>query len=207
MGNSIDTSNKTYSSSTESKSSTVANAAKEILGKDDFLKLLVTELSNQDPLSPMDNKDMITQMAQFSTVEQMNNMSSAMEKLGSGFTSLFQHSLLSQGAAMIGKYVAGMNTEGNAIVEGFVESVQWLDGNPQLVIKLADGKYSAIDMNEIISVSDEPTVPDPETVPEPGAEDPGTVPGTEDDKSPEGTGESNEPTVPNTGGTGHEMKV
>lgn len=185
MGNSIDTSYKTNSSPTGSKSSTVADAAQEILGKDDFLKLLVTELSNQDPLSPMDNKDMITQMAQFSTVEQMNNMSSAMEQLGSGFTSLFQHSLLSQGASMIGKYVAGMNTEGEAIVEGIVESVQWLDGNPQLVIQLADGKYSAIEMNEIISVSDAPAAPDPETDLEPGAQDPGTVPGQEDDESGE----------------------
>ncbi|TWH60085.1 flagellar basal-body rod modification protein FlgD [Desulfitobacterium sp. LBE] len=161
MGNTIDTNYSKYSSTSESKqSSAVSDATKEVLGKDDFLKLLVAELTNQDPLSPMDNKDMITQMAQFSSLEQMNNMSKSMENLLSAFGALFQNSLLSQGAAMIGKYVAGLNTEGK-IVEGLVQSVQWLDGNPQLVVLLDDGNYSAIEMNEIISVSDEPKLPDP----------------------------------------------
>lgn len=200
MGNTVDGNYKTYSSSSESKSSAVSNAAKEVLGKDDFLKLLVTELTNQDPLSPMDNKDMITQMAQFSSLEQMNNMASSMEKLSNGFASMFQHSLLSQGSAMIGKYVAGMNTEGNAIVEGVVESVQWLDGNPQLVIKLADGKYSAIEMNELISVSDGPTKPDSNPDPDP---DPDPVEG----EDPEGQADSTVPKVPDTGESDTEMQV
>lgn len=161
MGNTIDTNYSKYFSTSESKQkNAVSDATKEVLGKDDFLKLLVTELTNQDPLSPMDNKDMITQMAQFSSLEQMNNMSKSMENLVGAFGALFQNSLLSQGAAMIGKYVAGLNTEGK-IVEGLAQSVQWLDGNPQLVVLLDDGKYSAIEMNEIISVSDEPKLPDP----------------------------------------------
>ncbi len=44
------------------------------LGKDSFLKLMMTQLQHQDPLSPMDNKDFIAQMAQFSSVEQMANI-------------------------------------------------------------------------------------------------------------------------------------
>lgn len=55
-----------------------ANAA---LGKDDFLRLLVTQLQNQDPLNPMDNSQFVAQTAQFSSLEQLQNMNKALEKL------------------------------------------------------------------------------------------------------------------------------
>jgi flagellar basal-body rod modification protein FlgD len=45
------------------------------LGKDEFLQLLITKLQNQDPLKPMDDEDFIAQLAQFSSLEQMNNIS------------------------------------------------------------------------------------------------------------------------------------
>ena len=51
------------------------------LGKDAFLKILITQLQNQDPTSPMDDKEFIAQMAQFSSLEQMQNMTKAMENL------------------------------------------------------------------------------------------------------------------------------
>lgn len=51
------------------------------LGKDAFLKLLITQLQNQDPTNPMDDRDFIAQMAQFSSLEQMQNMTKTMESL------------------------------------------------------------------------------------------------------------------------------
>jgi len=205
MGNTVDTYYRSHSTSQSQsqKSSTVSDAAKNILGKDAFLKLLVTELTNQDPLSPMDNKDMISQMAQFSSLEQMTNLVSSMDNLGNGLSALFQHFLLNQGASMIGKYVAGLDADGKSIVEGYVESVQWLDGNPELVVKLGDGKYTTISMNELISVANEPKVPDTNKPDEPNEPDTG------DSDTEVGSVEENDtqPTVPDNGENNTQMNV
>jgi flagellar basal-body rod modification protein FlgD len=75
------------------------------LGKDDFLHLLVTKLQNQDPMKPMEDEGFIAQLAQFSSLEQMNNISD-------GITNLNKYSLLqmqsmtnASAANLIGKEV------------------------------------------------------------------------------------------------------
>ncbi len=77
--------------------------AKNVMGKEDFLRLLVTELKNQDPLNPLDSKETVAQLAQFSELEAIMNMSTAMDRVGDMQKSL----LYAQAASLVGKKVEG----------------------------------------------------------------------------------------------------
>jgi len=54
---------------------------KQVMDKDDFLKILITQLQNQDPTAPMEDREFIAQMAQFSSLEQMTNLTQNVERL------------------------------------------------------------------------------------------------------------------------------
>jgi len=75
--------------------------AGSILGKDDFLKLLVTQLRHQDPLSPVDQNEFISQTAQFTSLEELQNIRKALEvqQTASDIASL------SQAAGFVGRQV------------------------------------------------------------------------------------------------------
>ncbi|MGL4368192.1 MAG: flagellar hook capping FlgD N-terminal domain-containing protein [Spirochaetota bacterium] len=88
----------------------------EPLGKDSFLKLLVTELRHQDPSQPMADKEFVAQMAQFSSLEQMNNMAGDMKSLN-------MKARHSEAYDLIGKQVQAFNPETGRTVEGVVSYV------------------------------------------------------------------------------------
>src|SRR5580765_5668840 len=82
-----------------------------VLNKDDFLRLLVTQLKYQDPLSPTDNQQFMAQMAQFSTVEGINNVESSLASL--------------QGVSLIGRqvtYTADDGTEQTGVATAIAMS-------------------------------------------------------------------------------------
>ena len=109
------------------------------LGKDEFLQLLITQMRNQDPIEPVDNAEMIAQLAQFSSLEQMQN-------LNDEFMNLRQESSLMQSLLLSGQTVAAERIDGS-LIEGVVEKVSWQDGKLHLTI---DGAlYPLKDLNSL----------------------------------------------------------
>jgi flagellar basal-body rod modification protein FlgD len=84
------------------------------MGKDEFLKILITQLSHQDPTQPMQDKEFIAQMAQFSSLEQMTNVSSEISKVAALLAK-------SQAVNLLGRMVEVV--AGSQIVEGTVDEV------------------------------------------------------------------------------------
>ncbi|MEK5443128.1 flagellar hook assembly protein FlgD [Fredinandcohnia sp. FSL W7-1320] len=125
----------------------------DILGKDDFLKILMTQLQNQDPMNPMEDKDFIAQMATFTSLEQMTNMNSTLEK----FVTSQKGEQLLKYSSMIGKEVEySFKTEdenGNEIInkgQGIVTSVSQKSGYIELELKDGTKIYS----DEILKVKE-----------------------------------------------------
>jgi flagellar basal-body rod modification protein FlgD len=99
------------------------------LDRDAFLQLLVLQMQNQDPLEPTENSEMIAQLAQFSSLEQMENLNSSFEDLSGNIDQL--NFINANG--MIGRTITGIS-EAGTLVQGEVESVQLVGSVVQLVV-------------------------------------------------------------------------
>lgn len=104
------------------------------LGKDEFIKILMVQLQNQDPLSPMEDREFISQMATFSQLEQTMNMAKSIE-------TLVNNQLISpviQYSHMIGKTVSYYDVEDSSnVVSSKVKAVSEKDG--WAVLELENG--------------------------------------------------------------------
>ena len=102
-----------------SKAGTFLTEKPGAMGKDDFLKLLIAQLKHQDPTAPTDMAAMTQQMTQFSMLEQMTNMSSALTR--------------TEALALLGREVSYAAPNG-AVKTGVVEHVDMSNGKPTLTI-------------------------------------------------------------------------
>lgn len=127
------------------------------LGKDAFLKILMTQLQNQDPTKPMDDAQFISQMAQFSSLEQMTNLTKAFEE----FAGVQQQSQMIEFSNFVGKEVKWheltdkLDADGKPITNegaGSITGIKFVDGSVEFT--LADGKkINPGNISEVLSGS------------------------------------------------------
>src|SRR3954463_9309193 len=98
----------TSTTTTSATTGTTAATAKNGMGKDDFLKLLVGQLKNQDPQNPTGSEDFMGQMAQFSMLEQLTNLATATSELTKSTN-------VSQTVGLLGHTVTYIDTEGTPV--------------------------------------------------------------------------------------------
>lgn len=157
------------------------------LGKDEFLKILVAQLRYQDPLQPMQDREFISQMAQFTSLEQLMNINSQLNQLSQS---------LGAASSLIGKQISWMVLpEGGTqyqMESGLVESIIVRDG-----LTYAKVGVNEVPLNEIVKIENAAVPETPEMPQTPPAPDSGA---SEPDTGADGAGESNgdEP----AGGTG-----
>jgi flagellar basal-body rod modification protein FlgD len=116
----------TVAGNAAAEASSASAGSGQTLGQNQFLQLLMTQLQNQDPMSPMDNTQFIAQMAQFSSLEQMTNLVSATKAMNA-------NTEVAQSVALIGHNVTYTNADGST-GSGVVSEVDVASGNVQLKI-------------------------------------------------------------------------
>lgn len=130
-------------------------SASKSLGQQDFLKLLVAQLQNQDPTDPMNDREFISQMASFSTLEQMTNLNESFNNLAYQIGGvMIPNLLLQQSSTLIGREVSYINPDATGtddlLLSGTVQSVVIKDGTPYCVV---NGQN--IDMEHMLSIMNE----------------------------------------------------
>ncbi|NLJ81214.1 MAG: flagellar hook assembly protein FlgD [Firmicutes bacterium] len=115
------------------------------LGKDQFLQLLITQLRHQDPINPVEDKEFIAQLAQFSSLEQMQNLNT---NLGDLMLSQQKLTALGQAMEMIGREVELFTKNGESLF-GKVSGIQFKDNWPWIIV---DGKM--YDFGEVVAIKE-----------------------------------------------------
>lgn len=105
------------------------------MGRQQFLQLMLTQLRNQDPLEPIENNELVSQLSQFSTLE-------GIENLNAGFSDMLALQQLVQGADLVGRKVVLQASPDAALIEGTVTAMSRQD--QQLAI-MVDGQRFLLD--------------------------------------------------------------
>jgi flagellar basal-body rod modification protein FlgD len=125
----------------------VSTQPKKEMGKEQFLKILVTQLQNQDPTKPMEDREMIGQMAQLSVLEQLSNLNQSL----SSYLFSNNEKNLSQYSSMLEKKVTWTNPEMNQLESGIVTGINYKDNQVYFQIgeqEIASTEIKSVEVNK-----------------------------------------------------------
>jgi len=133
----------TNSTATNASTGTDAfsSAASQTLSEQDFLNLLVTQMTSQDPMNPMTNQDMLSQMVQFSTLQGNTSMQTTLASMQSDQT-------LSEANSMIGQQVNLQTDSKGDTAQGVVSGVDLSSGTAQIVVN-----GQSYNLNQVLSIT------------------------------------------------------
>lgn len=126
-------------------SGSVDNATKVAgLSLEDLMKVLLTELTYQDPLKPVENKDFLAQMAQFSALDTSRQLNDSLQ-------SLLTMQSLNQSVGLLGKTVDALKD--GELISGEVTALSLSSGSPLVTIKDKDGEvFTGITMSDVQTI-------------------------------------------------------
>jgi flagellar basal-body rod modification protein FlgD len=111
-----------------------------------LLQIILTQLTYQDPLKPMDNFQFVSQLAQFSQLEQTQTMTTAINNLLSAQTA-------NEAVSLLGKTVTAQSSSSSQLSSGKVAAVTFANGVPTLTLTTSTGgKITGVDLNAITLV-------------------------------------------------------
>lgn len=124
--------------------SSAASGSASGLDFQSLLKIILTQLTYQDPLKPMDNFQFVSQLAQFSQLQQS-------QSLNEQVTTLLTAQAASQATSLLGRTVDVQ--QGVSMVSGAVQAVSFSGGGPQITIKTPDGRTVAnLSLGDVVQV-------------------------------------------------------
>ncbi len=113
--------------SAQTQTTKTSQAGPMALDRQAFLQLLVAQLRNQDPMNPVDNKEFVSQLAQLTSLEQMETLNRSIQVSQ-------EMEALNQSLALLGRRVQYLSSDGQSTQSGVVEGVQISEGLPTLVV-------------------------------------------------------------------------
>ena len=125
---------------TSNPAPTAESLGSQLMNQGDFLKLLIAQMTSQDPIKPMDNQDMLAQMVQFSTLQGNTSLQSTLSQMQTS------QGLL-QANSLIGRQVS-LQVDSNTVTQGVVSGVDASSGNPRIVVNGV-----AYDLSQVLSIA------------------------------------------------------
>lgn len=141
MSSAISSITNTAAGNSQNVADAVSSATSQTLSEQDFLNLLVTQMTSQDPLNPMTNEDMVGQMVQFSTLQANTSMQTLLGNMQTGQST-------SQADSLIGMQVNVATDSNGDTTQGTVSGVDLSSGTPQIIVN-----GQSYDLNQVLTVA------------------------------------------------------